>query len=551
MTNSRGDNPSFDPARARPPKRGPGLGRDVTADLLGDARTPLPVTRLIAAIKDAIAHAFPQAVLAVGEISNLKMHASGHAYFCLKDASASISAVMFRSEVQRLRFRPADGMEVVVEGRVDLYDVRGQLQLYVQSMAPQGAGALELAFRQLKEKLQLEGLFDPARKKPLARYPRAIGIVTSPSGAAVRDIRRTLARRWPASTVYLVPALVQGEGAAEQIAQAVRSLDAEAPRLHIDTIIVARGGGSLEDLWPFNEEVVARAISASGTPVISGVGHETDFTIADMVADVRAATPTAAAEIAVPDQAAVRRSLVECALRLERQAARRLLDARAALHAVGRSSAFSDPAARLRTQVQRLDELWHRLRSGLRGELAGGRRRLEPAAEALAALHPARLAERARANLAAALGRLRWVLGGRSKRSGDDLAETDARLRAGDPRHRLALSRQKIDAAERQLEAMSYRSVLRRGFSVTRGEDGAILRAVADVRAGQGIETELADGTFRSRTEGGTDEHGPGSRPARFRGADPLPSPPAPRRPKKPRGDQDPTLFGSPDEVLL
>jgi len=510
MGKSRDAFRAFDPARAAGPRRRPDVGRDVTAELLGGAAgapggpaaAPLTVSRLVARVKGALAAAFPQPVAVVGEISNFKRHSSGHLYFSLKDASSAIDAVMFRSDAGRLRFEPSDGLEVVAEGRVDVYDVRGQLQLYVQTMTPKGAGALELAFRQLKDALQREGLFDPSRKRQPVRFPRAVGIVTSPTGAAIRDIRRTLGRRWPAAPAYLLPVLVQGEGAAEQIARAVALLDAGAERLEIDTIIVARGGGSLEDLWAFNEEVVARAVAAARTPIISGVGHETDVTICDLVADVRAATPTAAAELAVPDAAEVRRGVTETALRLERLASRRVADARTALSAVCRSAALRDPASRLRTQMQHVDELLHRLRASLRGALSAARRRLEPAGEKLAAFHPARLAERAAGRIGMLASRLAWVLGGRSKRAGDALAEVIGRFRAAEPRHTLSLARQKIDAAERQLEAMSYRSVLRRGFSVTRGPRGAILRGVGQVTAGQRIETELADGRFHSRTEG-------------------------------------------------
>jgi len=284
----------FNPDKVRPRSDAPDVG---TARSGGgkDAPKGMSVWQLVSQVKAALAEAFPKRVAVVGEISNCKRHSSGHIYFRLKDARASIDAVMFRSHASKLRFSPEDGMEVVVDGRVDVYDVRGQLQFYAERMTPRGVGELELAFRQLKDKLAAQGLFDPARKKPLPPFPRAVGVVTSPTGAAVRDIARTLRRRWPAARVYLVETLVQGEGAAEQVAAAVAALDAGAERLDIDVLIVARGGGSLEDLWAFNEEPVARAIAAARTPVISGVGHEVDFTIADLVADVRAATPTAAA----------------------------------------------------------------------------------------------------------------------------------------------------------------------------------------------------------------------------------------------------------------
>jgi len=497
----------FDPDEARGPSEAPDVGRDVTAEILAGRgeRTPWSVSALIGRIKGALGEAFPQSVAVVGELSNVKLHTSGHLYCRLKDASASIDVAMFRQHARRLKFRPTDGLEVVIDGRVDVYDVRGQLQLYAEQMTPKGAGALELAFRQLCEKLQAEGLFDADRKKPVPRFPRAVGVVTSATGAAVRDIRRTLGRRWPAARVYLVPVLVQGEGAAEQIAEAISLLDAAAARYEIDTLIVARGGGSLEDLWAFNEEVVARAIFAAATPIISGVGHEVDVTIADMTADLRAPTPTGAAELAVPDARETRRHVAQLAARLRRKVLEDLRRGRAELEAVLRSAVFRDPTWRLRTQAQRLDELAHRLRAGAAELLARYRAGLEPKANRLAAMHPMRLAERARGRLERLKFRLRWALGYRSKSGAEALAGLAGRLRAVHPRHRLALARRNVAAIHRQLEAMSYRSALMRGFSVTRLRGGAILRSAGQVRAGQSVETELADGRFRSVVDGRDD----------------------------------------------
>ena len=463
------------------------------------AGAPLTVSALLAAVKDALNTALPGRVTVVGELSNFKHHTSGHMYFRLKDASAAIDAAMFRGRASRLKFTPTDGLEVVVEGHVDVYETRGQLQLYVERMTPRGAGALELAFRQLCDKLRAEGLFDPAAKKPIARMPRAIGVVTSPTGAALRDIRRTLGRRWGAATVYLLGVLVQGDAAAEDVAGAIALLDAHAGRLGIDTIIVARGGGSIEDLWAFNTEPVARAIFACKTPVISGVGHEIDVTIADMVADRRAATPTAAAELAVPDAVELRQVVAALGARLVRGAFEHVRSARRELDSVLRSAVFRDPAARVRTQMQRTDELSHRMASALRGRLARDRGRLEPAANRLAALHPARLHERALAALDRLASRMAWALGGRSKRAGDLLGALDTRLRAGHPAYRAALARQQLASLARQLEAMSYRSVLARGFSVTRKAGGTILRSVDDAQSGEMLQTELADGSIESQ----------------------------------------------------
>ena len=512
----------FDFRKAKGPRTGPDVGEESLPAPAGEApAAPMTVSALLGRIKGALTSAFPQRLCVVGELSNVKLHGSGHLYFRLKDAEAAIDAVMFRAQASRLKFQPADGLEVIVEARVDVYEARGQLQIYVEDMTPKGAGALDLAFRQLVEKLRAKGLFDESAKKPLPRFPRAVGVITSATGAAVRDIRRTLRRRWKGVRVYLMPALVQGEGAAASIAEALRLLDANAGRLGIDTILLARGGGSLEDLWAFNEEVVARAVYACRTPIITGIGHEADVTVADLVADVRAATPTAAAELATPDAAEVRRHVAQLARRLGRAAGQALESARAALEAVLRSAVFRDPAARVRTQAQRLDELSGHLRAALGVALAAGRRRLEPAAQRLAALHPARLAERASARLAAAAHRLAWVLGGRSKRAGDHLAGVEARLAAVHPAHRVALARQKLQAAGRQLEAMSHRSVLSRGFSVTRRADGTILRSAGAVKAGQRIETELADGRIHSIVD-----RAPGA---------PLPPRAARTRPDQPR----------------
>jgi exodeoxyribonuclease VII large subunit len=462
------------------------------------ASGPMSVSALVARIKGALAEALPKRITVVGEISNFTLHSSGHMYFSLKDPGAAIDATMFRSDNRRLKFTPADGMEVVADGQVDVYEVRGQLQINVQRMTPRGQGALELAFRQLCEKLRAEGLFSPEAKKPIPRFPRAIGLVTSPTGAAIRDIRGTLHRRWPAARVLLVAALVQGAEAPQSVAQALNLLDANAEAYEIDTIIVARGGGSLEDLWAFNTEEVARAIFAAAVPVISGVGHEVDVTIADMVADVRAATPTAAAELAVPNEAEIRRRLATLVGRMARRASERAAAAAAALAGIGRSATFRDPTATVRTQAQRIDELSHRLRAAAQDQLAEARSRLHAPTNQLADQHPARLAQQAYTALQHLHHRMAWALGRRSKRSGDRLADLRGRLAARSPVHQLVLAGQKIDAAARQLEAMSYRAVLHRGFSVTRRAEGQILRSARQAKDGDRIRTELADGKISS-----------------------------------------------------
>jgi len=516
-----------------PPDRAGAPGAGDKASQPTNAPAPLTVSDLLAKVKAALGDAFAGRVRVVGEISNFKRHSSGHLYFRLKDADTAIDAVMFRRAAGRVKFTPGDGLEVLAEGRIDVYEAQGRLQFYVERMTPKGQGALELAFRQLREKLQGEGLFDPARKGPLPRFPRAVGVVTSRTGAAIRDIDRTLRRRWPAADVYLVSVHVQGEGAAAEIAEAVRLLDAAAERYRIDTIIVARGGGSIEDLWPFNEEIVARAIFAAATPIISGVGHEVDVSISDMVADVRAATPTAAAELAVPDREEVSRLVTDLAGRLGRSVREDLQAAAAGLETVLRSVVFRDPTHRLRAQMQRTDEMSLRLRAALGQQLTRSAGLLRPLENRLAGLHPARLRERALARLADAVHRLAWALGKRSKMAGDRLAETVGRLRAAHPAARLRLARQRAGAAARQLEALSYRSVLGRGYSVTRAPDGAILRSVSDVAVGDKIRTELADGDLDSQVTGA--------------GMAPPPKAAPKTRPKRGPRDDEPTLFDPPD----
>jgi exodeoxyribonuclease VII large subunit len=474
----------------------------------------MTVSTLLSRVKNALADAFPAVVAVTGEISNLSTPASGHLYFSLKDTHTSIGAAMWKTRAAKLKFKLTDGMEVLIRGKVDVYDAQGKLQLYVERITPAGAGALDLAFRQMKDKLEKEGLFDPAGKKTICRFPRSIGLVTSATSAAVRDIQRTIRRRWPGARVFLYHTAVQGQGASEALAEGIDLLDANAEKLNIDTIIIARGGGSLEDLWAFNEEPLARAISQAATPVISGVGHEIDVTICDLVADVRAATPTAAAELAVPDKEEIRRTVEALADRLTRRVGQKLDTSRAALQAIGRSMVFRDPMGLVRSNAQRLDELAHRLRAGLGRQLALARAGLEPLGLKLATLHPARLATQAQARLTALAGRLRWALGGRSKLAGEKLSKTEARLAQAHPSHRLTLARQQLTALQRQLDAMSYRSVLARGFSVTRGPDGKIRRSAEQFKTGERIETELAEGKIFSNVIDGQTSS-PTSSPAR------------------------------------
>ena len=300
-----------------------------------------------------------------GELSNYKIHSSGHHYFTLKDEGAVISCVMFRSDAMRLRFRPETGMKVILSGRVSLFPKSGQYQIYVSHMQPDGVGDLAVAFEQLKKKLSAEGLFDPARKKPLPRSPGTVALVTSPTGAAVQDMIRILGRRWPLARVLVCPVRVQGAGAAEEIAAMLDYVDGHDLA---DVIITGRGGGSMEDLWAFNEEIVARAIARCDIPVISAVGHEPDVTIADFAADVRAATPSNGAEIAVCDQSELRDALGQLTVRLTRAQDRRISALTDRLNRLKASPVMRSPEGAIQQRELLLELLRQRL------EHAGTRR---------------------------------------------------------------------------------------------------------------------------------------------------------------------------------
>ncbi len=325
------------------------------------------------------------------EISNFKHHTSGHMYFVLKDDRAEMAAVMFASQNVSLTFTPASGQQVLARGNLTLYEARGQYQLAVQNLYPAGAGELWLAFEALKGKLQAEGLFDPARKRPLPVFPRRIGVITSPTGAAVRDIIQVLGRRAPHVTLVVRPTLVQGEDAAEDIVTALAEFAAYG---RVDLVILARGGGSLEDLWPFNEEVVARAVAACPLPTLSAVGHETDITICDLVADLRAATPSAAAELAVEDRQGYLQLLDERVAAVERLLQRRLHDARRQLVELQQRYAFRRPLALIESWKEQLRQLAGGLRIGMSHLIEHKTQSLEVAAAGLQALNPRGVLER-------------------------------------------------------------------------------------------------------------------------------------------------------------
>jgi exodeoxyribonuclease VII large subunit len=430
------------------------------------------VTELLRAARGTLESRFAD-VRVEGEVSGLKRSGPGHLYFCLKDEEAQLDCVLFSREAARLRFALEEGMAVRCRGRLTLYEARGRFQMTVVEIEPTGAGALALAFEQLKQRLGAEGLFDPARKRPLPFLPRRLGVVTSPQGAVIRDIVRVAQRRFPVS-ILLSPTPVQGEGAALAIAAALRRLEVIAD---VDVIILARGGGSLEDLWAFNEEPVARAIFACRVPVISAVGHETDFTIADFVADLRAPTPSAAAERAVP----VREDLLAELALLNRRGGRALAESlRAARHELERARGrLGDPRRLLDERRQRLDEPIERARRALGRRFADARAELRAAERRLYHFHPQRRILEQRGELAAMRHRL------------------EASIRPA-----LVVRRHAVEAARGKLDALSPMKVLERGFSLTQRADGHLIKSAAEVSEGDQVQVRLHDGAFAATVDG-------------------------------------------------
>ena len=407
-----------------------------------------------------------------GEISNLARPASGHIYFTLKDSQAQVRCALFRQNAARVRQALRDGLAVKVRGKVSLFEGRGDYQLILDAVEPAGDGALRLAFEALKEKLGGEGLFASERKIALPAHPKRIGIVTSPTGAVIRDIISVFRRRAPQVELNLIPTAVQGREATAQIVRALQRADAQG----YDALILARGGGSLEDLWCFNEEVVARAVAACVTPIVSAVGHETDVSIADFVADVRAPTPSAAAELLAPDSSELVQRLHNLQRRLALHMQGRL--ARERLRLEGASRRLRHPGERLRQQAQRLDDLDMRLRRAFNQQLANQRERLAGLDARLAAQHPGR-------NLALLRQRL------------DGLA---ARL----PRamqSQLRSQRQQLGALAAQLQIVSPLATLGRGYSILLDERGQAVRSAAQTQPGQRLKARLGEGELDVRVE--------------------------------------------------
>lgn len=344
----------------------------------------ISVTELVAAFKEVVETALPPCCVE-GEISNCRKSPAGHWYLTLKDENAEIGAVIWRSTASQLKFNPKDGLQVLATGGLQVYTARGSCQFIINRLMPQGVGELELAFRQLKEKLAIEGLFDEDRKRPLPTIPKRIALVTSPSSAAVRDMIQVLMRRWPSADVVILPVPVQGPGAAEKIAAALNAVH-RVP--NVDVVITGRGGGSLEDLWAFNEEVVARAIAGCKLPVVAAVGHEIDVSIADLVADRRALTPSEAAELVVPSRTEVRQGLNQFSQRMERAVSGRITQSRLKLEAVQSGSVFQRPMVLVDDRRQRLDELVERAQRAISMKVERRQQQMGTLAAALDALSP-------------------------------------------------------------------------------------------------------------------------------------------------------------------
>ncbi|WP_326864578.1 exodeoxyribonuclease VII large subunit [Apilactobacillus kunkeei] len=405
-------------------------------------------------------------VYLTGEISNFRLRPA-HQYFSLKDDNAKISAIMFKSAFDKVKFKPEEGMKVLVTGRISVYEATGNYQIYIDHMEPDGVGALYQAYEQLKKKLSAEGLFN-APKKPLEKYPKRIAVVTSPSGAVIRDIITTTRRRYPIAQIVLYPAVVQGDVAASDIVRQINRVD---ERGDFDTLIIGRGGGSIEDLWPFNEEIVARAIFDSKIPVISSVGHETDTTIADLVADVRAATPTAAAELAVPVLTDVMTDIKNDQVRIFNAFRNKLNQLQQRLAKIQQSYIFKQPERLYDSYVQKIDMLNERLMNALKETINQSDRKLNDLVYNLKINSPKNLIKEQQQVLQVK----------------DDQLKRNIMLLIQSKQNQLT---QRVDA----LDHLSPLKVMSRGFSFTTNSDGKVVKKVDDIKKNDDIELKLIDG---------------------------------------------------------
>ncbi len=437
----------------------------------------LSVTDLTRRVKDLLEEHFPS-VWVEGEISNLRSPSSGHVYFTLKDANAQLAVVLFRGVAAKVGFALADGLQVIAFGDVSVYERSGQYQLVARRLLPKGLGALQLAFEELKQRLAKEGLFDTARKKPIPTLPQHIGLITSPTGAAVRDFLKVIGRRFPNVHVVINPVRVQGDGAANEIAAAIDEFNVwhAAGRLPLDVLIVTRGGGSLEDLWAFNDETVARALARSRIPTISAVGHEIDFTISDFVADLRAPTPSAAAELVVKAKDEYARQINQYQARLQKDLRLQLAEARQRFSTLSSSYVFRRPTETIRQYQQQVDDYAHRLRRAPGATVAAHRARWEAVAGKFKLLSPQAM-----------------VVNWRQR-----LGSHEQRFQAAWVRHTQA-TRHRLSQASTKLDLLSPNATLQRGYSITvLAETGRIVRSVTHVQPGTSISTKVLDGDFGS-----------------------------------------------------
>jgi exodeoxyribonuclease VII large subunit len=433
------------------------------------------VRDLVAALRTSLEREYGD-VWVEGEISNFRAHgSSGHLYFSLKDKDSQIRAVMFKSQARLLRFRPEDGMQVVLRGRATVYETKGELQLSAEYLEPKGAGALQIAFEQLKAKLEAEGLFDSARKKSIPALPHCIGIVTSPQAAALRDILNILRRRHHSANLMIYPAQVQGEAAAGEVSAGIKYFNRAK---NVDVIIVARGGGSAEDLAAFNHEGLARTVAGSEIPIISAVGHETDVTIIDFVADLRAPTPSAAAELVILSRQEIEEQAESLQLRLARAVRYRLLMAKQTLTEAAQQGAFARMMGGINQRQQKLDDLIFRAEKSERRLIEQHRRRWE------------------RASAAVRHYDARRMLAGIRKDLATQTSAVAAALRAI-----LLRQRGRIDQAQQQLKALSPVAILERGYALVFDSAGKLVKSSAQVARGDEVSARLAHGTFTARVE--------------------------------------------------
>ena len=434
------------------------------------------VSQVTTLIKTTLENNLPGRLTVRGEISDWKAHSSGHCYFSLKDEGAVLPCVMWGSNFKKVKFKPESGLAVFVTGNIDVYEPQGKYQFYVERMEPAGVGALQLAFEQLVKRLEAQGLFAESHKKELPKYPRRIGVLTSESGAAFDDIRKSIFDLWPCVLCFY-PVPVQGEGAAEKIAMAIRDVNRRNDKLKLDILIVGRGGGSLEDLWAFNEEVLARAIYDSKIPVISAVGHEVDTTIADLVADARASTPTKAGVVAVPDVREVLEKFTAAQIRLRGDVESVIKLARSRLQTICASAAFKNPIFQVRSRQQQLDEIGGNL-EGLIGDIiSDAKDRLSVYYEQVRLLEPRRL------------------LGAKTIEVNDLRGRINASVSSLLARAGLFLT-----AYENRLAGLNPRAVLKRGYSITTfKQTGMVLKTAEQVQIGDTLVTELAENLIESR----------------------------------------------------